>query len=147
MAKLTQEIAGNPIGEGHWTSVQVGMPDPVSRQHTSSMMGSRHMAVDLKQAILEFTSNVLLDNADSMHIGGFGQAGDEPTPGGEGGPDWWGDTTPGWEPETTVDGLNALGKGAPKGGCWNCGDRIVPMIARAREGQRAERSGNRKRER
>ena len=35
MAKLTEEITGEPIGEGHWKSVLVGMLDPVTRQHTS----------------------------------------------------------------------------------------------------------------
>ena len=44
MAKLTEEATGEPVGEGHWKSVLVGMLDPLTRQHTSSMMGSKTAA-------------------------------------------------------------------------------------------------------
>ena len=72
MAKLTQEIMGEPVGEGHWISVLVGMLDPLTRQHTSSLMGSKTTVAELKQAILEFTSNVVLDNSDAMQLGQVG---------------------------------------------------------------------------
>ena len=77
MAKLTAEIAGEPVGDGYWKSVLVGMLDPLTRQHTSSMMGSKHSVQDLKQAILEFTSNVVLDASDAMQIGQVGETGRE----------------------------------------------------------------------
>merc|ERR1712051_42584 len=109
MAKLTEEITGEPVGEGHWKSVLVGMLDPLTRQHTSSMMGSRHTVNDLKQTILEFTSNVVLDQSDAMQIGQVGEAA-----GGEQQGGWEHD---GWEGE----GVNALKKGGPKGGCFHCG--------------------------
>ena len=116
MAKLAQETNGEPIGEGHWKSVLVGMLDPLTRQHTSRMMGSQHTAMDLKQAILEFTSNVVLDASSAMQIGGFGQ-----TPSDQAGSEWAGASNAGWEPTAEAYGVNALGKGAPKGGCWICG--------------------------
>ena len=66
MAKLTAEITGSPVGDGHWKSVLVGMLDPLVRQHVSSLMGSKHSAMELKMTILEFTSNVVLDAPDVM---------------------------------------------------------------------------------
>ena len=121
MAQMTHEITGHPVGDGHWKSVLVGMLDPVTRQHTANLMGSKHTANDLKNAILEFTSNVVLDD-NAMNIGHIGerktQDKQEDQGGGEG--DAWGDWsgTSGWDPG---DGANALGKGGPKGGCWHCG--------------------------
>merc|ERR1712218_526298 len=85
LAKLTQDITGEPIGEGHWKSVLVGMLDPLTRQHTPSLMGSKHSVAELKQAILEFTSSVVLDSADAMQLGRFGGQeglGGEPAGGG-----------------------------------------------------------------
>ena len=52
------------------------MMDPVTRQHTAHMMGFKHSSLDLKQAIVEFTSNmVFLGDSDAMQIGGFGPPG------------------------------------------------------------------------
>ena len=72
MAKMTHEITGHPVGDGHWKSVLVGMLDPVTRQHTANLMGSKHSANDLKNAILEFTSNVVLDD-NAMNLGRIGE--------------------------------------------------------------------------
>ena len=60
------------MGDGHWKSVLVGMLDPITRQHTSSMMGSAYSAADLKRAILEFTSNMVLSSGDAMMLGQCG---------------------------------------------------------------------------
>ena len=119
MAKLTEEVAGEPVGEGHWKSVLVGMLDPVTRQHTSRMMGSQHSVHDLKQAILEFTSNVVIDQSDAMQIGQVGEAAQGGLAGGAGGAEG---EQGGWEAQGwDAEGAYALRKGGPKGGCFQCG--------------------------
>ena len=71
-AKLTQEITGEAIADSHFKSILVGMLDPLTRQHTSSYMGSNNTSEELKRAILEFTTNVVMDNNDAMQIGALG---------------------------------------------------------------------------
>ena len=122
MAKITAGVTGSAVGDGHWKSVLVGMLDPITRQHTSSLMGSTHTAEDLKQAILEFTSNMVLEN-DPMNLDSVGKSGQD-----EGSEQWgdnWGNGDQ-WDwgnPEDwgVAEGANALYKGGPKGGCWKCG--------------------------
>ena len=84
VAKLTQEIAGEAIGNSHFKSILVGMLDPLTRQHTSNLMGSNTSADDLKRAILELTTNAVLDSNDGMEIGAVGGQGGQGEPGGDG---------------------------------------------------------------
>ena len=109
VARATQEVTGEPIGEGHWKSALVGMLDPVTRQHTASLMGSGTSVADLKRAILEFTANVSVDK-DIMDIGRVSQETEDGAGSRMGGDHW--PTSGDWDTEAA--GANAVGRGGPK---------------------------------
>ena len=109
VARATEEVTGETIGEGHWKSVLVQMLDPVTRQHTAALMGSGTSVADFKRAILEFTANVSVDK-DIMDIGRISQETEEGTGSRTEGGDWV--TTGEWETEAA--GANAVGRGVPR---------------------------------
>ena len=92
-ARLVQEVTGKDVDTNHYKSVLIGCMDQVTRTHTAKLMGNEHTGEDLKNAVLEFTSSVVVD-VDAMQLGQLGKGGDGGRWGdGEDGTDeiprWW----------------------------------------------------------
>ena len=107
-AKRLAEATGKPVDEGHWRGTIAAMIDPITRLHTAKVLGSDSTLTELKNAVIQFTANVAIDSVP-MQIGQVGETEEEPKEN---------ENNQKWPDPNSV---NSLGRGGPKGGCWNCG--------------------------
>ena len=115
--KVVEEMTEDDIAPMHYKSILLGILDPMTRQHTASIHGTKDMK-KLIQTILEFV-NYVQDASGDSPMDGIRSVGEQPTceghHGSEGWPSWGHEGQEGQDlPEE--GGLRGLGMQ-----CFNCG--------------------------
>ena len=111
--KRWSEVMGYEVPEAMLRTAYVGILDPITRTHLTNFQGRDTKPEVLKQEILKFVSNAVVDH-NAMQVGSIGEDGGAGDAHGVAGPSgMWADEDGEWEwPED----LNAI---SPQKGGWN----------------------------
>ena len=112
--RIAEDVTGKPLDDSHIKSVLAAVLDPITRAHTTTLMGAGFGYQALKRGVLEFAANnavaagsTKLSEASAMDIGHLGQStADEPEPA---------NAEQDWE-----DGGEHLGAVSHSTQCFNC---------------------------